>query len=501
MNQLIRLPRIAISMAALLLIFSGTLRADPLSAPGGAARAAMQRGDYAEASRAFEEAAHAFPSSFTPEYLLSAADAALKAGDPVRAQRLLKQIPDNSLDSTQLARMRAIEIGLAQISSEPALPPLPPAPAASPAPAAAPATAPAPLPGAAGNGVIALLLPLTGPLASSAETLRDGFIVANGKSGNHSTVRIYDSGSTNEQSLAAYQQALQEGAGFVVGPLRKESVGAIAALGQPQVPVLALNYLDETAHAPLNFYQYGLAPEDEARAATERAVADGDKRAIALVPRSEWGERVLAALDKRLHELGGGVLKSARYNPGDTDYGKTIQDLLNLESSDARHKALTSIIGRKTEFEPRRRDDIDFIFFAARPSDGRMIWPQFRFYRATGLPVYATSLVNAGGGDNELNGVRFCDMPWMVQSEGSVASLRNEISATNAKAQPRLFAMGLDAYAIVSMIQSGQMQTGTVYPATTGLLRMTPGGSITRNLICAQFRDGGLRILDAAAAP
>ncbi|TXH03879.1 MAG: penicillin-binding protein activator [Nevskiaceae bacterium] len=494
MNIRIRFRRAA--LLAVLLAFSGVASADPLSAPGAAARQALQRGDYAEASRAFEAAARDFPSSFTPEFLLSAAEAAQKAGDAPRAQRLIRQIPDNSLDAGQLTRLQALNAALAS--------PAAPAPAAAPE-AVAPAAGTVALPGigTATGGGIALLLPLNGPLATSAGALRDGFVAADTRNGSHHAVRVYDSGDSADAALAAYQQALRDGAQLVVGPLRKDAVAAIAALGQPAVPVLALNYLDDTAKAPFHLFQYGLAPEDEARAAAERAVADGGKRAIALVPRSEWGERVLAALDKRLRDLGGAVLKSARYAPGDTDYGKTIQDLLNLDASDARHKALTGILGEKTEFEQRRRDDIDFIFFAARPSDARMIWPQFRYYRATGLPVYATSLVYDGGGDNELNGVRFCDMPWMLQNDGAVATLRTELAASQpaAKSQPRLFAMGLDAYALSTMLLAGQVQTGTIYPAATGGLRMAPDGAIARTLSCAQFRDGGVRSLDPAATP
>jgi hypothetical protein len=353
------------------------------------------------------------------------------------------------------------------------------------------------LPSGAG---IALILPLTGPLASTAEAVRDGFLAAYLKSGGQVPVRLYDSGGSNESSMAAYQQALREGAGFVVGPLRKESIAAIATQVQLQVPVLALNYLDESARVPSNFFQFGLAPEDEARAVAEQAFAQGNKRAIALVPQTEWGDRVLAALDKRLRELGGGVLKSARYKPGAMDYSKSIQDLINLDDSQSRHNALTSIIGSQSEFEPRRRDDVDFIFMPARPAEGHMIWPQLRFYRATGLPIYALSTIYGGSGDNELNGVRFCDMPMMLQADSTWAGVRADAGDLPAiKNQPRLFALGFDAYNLVSLMQAGKMQTGTVFPAATGGLVMKANGAIGRTLNCAQFRDGGIRALDASS--
>lgn len=474
---------------ALLLAFSavGSAEPPPFAAPADNARRALDSGHYAEASRAYEEAAQASSGPFNAEFLLSAAETAQKAGDNARAERLCAQIPTGSLDLSQMGRLQAVRS---------AMPSSTPMGAAWPAAPAATAALPA-LPSGAG---LALILPFSGPLASTAEAIRDGFLAAYLKTGGHMPVRLYDSGASNESSLAAYQQAVREGAGFVVGPLRKESIAAIAAQGQMQVPVLALNYLDEATRAPANFFQFGLAPEDEARAIAEQAAAQGDKRAIALVPQTEWGDRVLAALDKRLHELGGGVLKAARYKPGAVDYSNSIQDLMNLEASQSRHNALTGIIGSKSEFEPRRRDDVDFIFMASRPSEGHMIWPQLRFYRATGLPVYATSLIYNGTGDNELNGVRFCDMPMMLQADNTWAGLRTDAAELPAiKNQPRLFALGYDAYNVVGLMQAGKMQVGNLFPAASGGLVMKPNGAIGRTLGCAQFRDGSIRTLDASS--
>lgn len=471
-----------------LLAFSAIVTAEPppFAAPADTARRALDSGHYAEASRAYEDAAQASSGPFSAEFLLSAAEAAQKAGDNARAERLCAQIPSGSLDISQMARLQAVRGAIP--------------PGATPV-GASWAAVPAALPALPSGAGLALILPLTGPLASTAEAVRDGFLAAYLKSGGRMPVRLYDSGSSNESSLTAYQQAVREGAGFVVGPLRKESIAAIAAQGQLQVPVLALNYLDEAARVPNNFFQFGLAPEDEARAIAEQAAAQGDKRAIALVPQTEWGDRVLAAFDKRLRELGGGVLKSARYKPGAVDYGDIIQDLLNLQASQSRHNALTGIIGSKSEFEQHRRDDIDFIFMASRPSEGHMIWPQLRFYRATGLPVYGTSLIYNGTADNELNGVRFCDMPLMLlQADSSWASLRSDTADLPAiKTQPRLFALGYDAYNLVNLMQAGKMQTGAVIPAASGGLLMKANGAIARTLGCAQFREGGIKTVDASS--
>lgn len=342
---------------------------------------------------------------------------------------------------------------------------------------------------------LALLLPLSGPYASSAEAVRDGFFSAYLTAGEQIPVTVYDTGSTEDTALAAYQRALAEGAGFIVGPLRKESIAALTQSGQPPVPVLALNTLDDGRQVPFNFFQFGLSPEDEARAAAERAIAEGGRRAVALVPQNEWGERVLAAFRQRLETQGGTLLAAARYEAETRDFSRSIEELLRLNASQARHRALVETLGARVQYEPRRRDDVDFIFFAARRQEGRLIWPQFRFHRADNLPAYATSLIFDGTGDADLTGVRFCDMPWMLDTR---TPLRQESARlASAQAFPRLFALGVDAFTLVLRITRGEFSESQPLPSATGELNLGPNGLVSRRLSCAQLGARDARLLPA----
>ncbi|HUP91794.1 MAG TPA: penicillin-binding protein activator [Solimonas sp.] len=348
------------------------------------------------------------------------------------------------------------------------------------------------------RGHLALLLPLSGTFAATSEAVRDGFLSAYFHTGGSQRVAVYDAGGSDDTALAAYQRALNDGAGFVIGPLRKDSVTAIARLGQPPAPILALNYLDDPRLAPFNFFQFGLAPEDEARAAADHATSQGLRRAVALVPSTDWGERVLLAFERRLQERGGQVVASARYAPGSLDFGEPVGGLMRMESAQERHRALTATIGEKSEFEVRRRDDLDFVFFGARPQDARLIWPQFRFNRASDLPVYATSLVWDGGADPELGGVRFCDMPWMLERAGEIGAVRVEAGTlASQKSNPRLFALGYDAYNLVARILAGGLRPEERMPAASGQLLLS-NGVVTRGLLCAQIQPDGVKLLGQA---
>jgi len=349
-------------------------------------------------------------------------------------------------------------------------------------------------------GQIALLLPLNGKLAEAAGAIRDGVLAAYydvPDTAVQPRLQIYDSGDTAETALAAYQQAVLDGTQFVIGPLRKTAVQALAMQPQLDVPVLALNQLEEATPFNPSLFQFGLAPEDEAREVARLAWREGYTRAIAMLPESEWGERVYAAFADEWLKLGGEILETRRYDDSKTDHGEIISGSLNLDSSKTRHQQLTRQLGMSLEFEPRRRKDIDFFFLIATPDQARLIRPQLRFYRASSLPVYSTSRVYSGRSnaaqDADMDGIVFCDMPWTLDKDGSWQHLQqtiNEFWPADAKRYARLYALGIDAYGLTPYLGKASVGMFGAYRGVTGNLTLVNQGHISRTLRCAEFRQG-----------
>ena len=347
---------------------------------------------------------------------------------------------------------------------------------------------------------LALLLPLNGKLSDAASAIRDGVFAAwydTPAASSRPSIQVYDSGMTAEDTVAAYQQAVTDGAQFIIGPLRKDSVHALASLAQLAAPVLALNQIEDTALFNTALYQFGLAPEDEAREVARLAWREGFTRTIALLPNTDWGERVYAAFATEWQLLGGEILEAERYDNTRTDHGKIISSVLNLEDSKARKQQLSRHLGTKLEFEPRRRQDVDFVFLVASSRQARLIRPQLRFYRASSLPVYTTSRVYSGmpdaGKDADMNGIIFCDMPWTLESGGSSDHLQQTINASwpgNASRYRRLYALGIDAYRLAPYLgELGNNMFGA-YHGVTGNLSLGARGHINRSLRCAKFSRG-----------
>lgn len=357
---------------------------------------------------------------------------------------------------------------------------------------------------------IGVLLPLNGKLSGAAQAIRDGIIAAyydTPEGGLLPQIMFYDSGDTPESALSAYQEAVANGARMVIGPLRKEALEGLANRLPLEVPVLGLNRLTVQTHVNPALYQFGLAPEDEAREVARLAWRRGHTRAVAFLPETPWGERVYEAFAAEWDSLGGHIAEVRRYDPGKADHGPALKDLLNLDDSNSRHKKLTQTIGRKIVFEPRRRQDTDFVFLAATPRQARLIRPQLNFYRASDLPVYATSHVYSGKPDSskdaDMNGIVFCDTPWTLEKRASWDHLQQNISEfwpDTAVRYARLYALGIDAYRLVPYL--GKLNEGMfgAYHGVTGNLSLSDDGHINRTLRCAVFRKGLPVLLDSDAA-
>jgi len=145
---------------------------------------------------------------------------------------------------------------------------------------------------------IAVLLPLSGAAADSAMAIRDGIMAAYYQDTlEQPELRFYDTGGNAQMLWSVYQNAVQEGAEFVIGPLLKDSIQQLARSDDLPVPVLALNQTSNR-RSGLPLYQYGRVPEDEARQVAEKMINDGQRQVIALVTDMVWGSRVLAAFQQ-----------------------------------------------------------------------------------------------------------------------------------------------------------------------------------------------------------
>jgi len=348
---------------------------------------------------------------------------------------------------------------------------------------------------------VAVLLPLSGRNGALGAQIREGILAAyfSEPESMRTPLRFYD---TARQSVAeAFAAAMQGGAVSVIGPLARDEVLAVttSATVAEAPTVIALNALPAGQTAPPNVRQFALSPEDEARAVARRALAEGRRRAVALVPSGDWGARVLQAFREEL-DAGGGTLLGAETLPG-RDLGNAAQSLLRIDSSIARHRRLQSVLDMPLAFQPRRRADVDFIFMPGTAATLRQWRPQLRFQGLGDLPAYATSDAFDGRVGDELQGLVFPDIDWMIAPQAPlVATLRasTQDALADSAQRNRFFALGHDAWMLQVALRSGRSPSiGAPMTGAVGTLFVDDEGRVQRSLRFAQFDDGQIKLLDA----
>ncbi|HEX4243384.1 MAG TPA: penicillin-binding protein activator [Steroidobacteraceae bacterium] len=327
---------------------------------------------------------------------------------------------------------------------------------------------------------IAVLLPLSGRAEAFGVAVRDGFIAAylEQEAAKRPRLRIYDVAA--EPVATAYARAVADGASFIVGPLTKEDVAAVAPVAG-RTPTLALNFLPDSVGTPRNFYQYALLPEDEARMVARRVVADGRPNGVVLVPGGEWGNRVSAAFADELSRLGGTVLDGQHYDSAQVDFSDIIKQVLQIHI---------------VKGEPvTHRSDAAFVFVAGTAAAARQILPQLKFQYAGDVPVYSTSdsFDPDPAANSDLDGLMFPDMPWMIGNDPITSQIRDAIRTAwpaRTARRDRLYAFGFDAYRLVPALGSSPPTQSSEIAGVSGRLYLDAGDHVRRDLDWAQIRDG-----------
>ena len=362
---------------------------------------------------------------------------------------------------------------------------------------------------------IAVLLPLSADrFGNVAGAIRDGIMAAHQYSEqfNRPTLRFYDVGENPGYVRAAYENAIADGADAVIGPLRKPAVSAIVTLRDINIPTVTLNTVDASlsyGNGPSSIIQFGLAPEDEARAAASRAIGLSLRNAVVLQADDSRGDREARAFQDAMFAYGGDVVHVAVLPQDEYDYSKQIKDALQITQSDARFKQLSRTIDSKLFFEPDIRPDVDVIFLAIGSEQARSVRPQLDFFHAVDVPRIGTSRI-AGSDDDikknrDLNSIYYPEAPWVLRKSMQKDPLRQQIVSNfpNAEgAYAKLYALGADAYKVINNL--GELTNGGRLEGFTGDLELSSSGYIRRHLDWAQYQEGisvGVKRIEAETLP
>jgi outer membrane PBP1 activator LpoA protein len=308
---------------------------------------------------------------------------------------------------------------------------------------------------------IALLLPLDSPdFRAAADAVRQGFLAAAARSPSKPRIAVRATDASAERIIAEYAAVTEAGAKFVVGPMTRSGVSALAASGKVSVPTLALNQPDDNATLARPLYAFGLSIEGETRHVARLAWRDGPRNVTVVSAPTALAGRIRDSFVDEWLALGG-----------------TIVDVFEVQRG-ADRAAIRAALGAKPA---------DAIFLAAGGEAARTL----RLDVGAQIPVYATSRVNTAPADRlrnfDLAGVRFLDMPWIVQPEQPPVAGFPRPASMDGDAE-RFYALGIDAFGIVAALRAGEQ--AFEIQGVTGRIAMSASGAIDRRPLAATFRDG-----------
>lgn len=379
-------------------------------------------------------------------------------------------------------------------------PTTPPATTQAPAETAAPTEAQAPVETQAAPATDAAT---TQPQATSADQqpAAQPQAVAATTANPGAELKIYDTSSQPLDQVLA--QVQQDGASIVVGPLLKNNVEELMK-SNTSLNVLALNQPEQVQNRA-NICYFALSPEDEARDAARHIHEQGKQAPLLLTPRSALGDRVATAFAHEWQQLGGNIVLQQKFgSTSELRAGVNGGSGIALTGSPVsaslpQQQGVTigglTIPAPPTDAQISGGGKVDAAYIVATPEEIAFIKPMIAMRNGSqsGVTLYASSRSAQGtaGPDFrlEMDGLQYSEIPMLAGSnpalmQQALSSVRNDYSLA------RLYAMGVDAWALANHFTQMRQVPGFELNGNTGDLTATQDCVINRKLSWLKYQQG-----------
>lgn len=325
---------------------------------------------------------------------------------------------------------------------------------------------------------VALLVPQTGPDAPAGTSIANAVTLALLDS-RSDRVRIttYD---TAGGAAAAAQQAIAEGNKLILGPLLADDVRAVQPIARAaNVPLLSFS--NDSSVAGNGTYLLGFEPGQAVERVVAHARSAGMSRFGALVPRSTYGERALAAMRTAVEEAGG--------------------TLVAFEAYDRSAAGLSGAARRLG-----RTAGLDAILVADSGTNAIRAVPILRESGATTARILGTELWNT---ESNLGGNAAMRGSWYASvSDTLFGQMAARYRERYGQSPYRIASMGYDAV-LLTVRMTRDWRPGTAFPQNRlfaadgfggidGIFRFDNRGIAQRALEVSEVRQGGVAVIDPA---
>lgn len=187
----------------------------------------------------------------------------------------------------------------------------------------------APTPKSGGN-FIALLLPMSGTQKEMGRLLQQAAEMAIFEKGDASlTLRVYDTKGSVAGAEKAAQQAIQEQASLIVGPVFADEVRAVGQVARSH-QVQVLSFSNNRSVAGNGVFVLGFTPEEQIQAVALYLNRQAGNRLAAVSPHNEYGQLFDRELKRLSTQQAMQLTEIVHYNPNGSNLNRDLEALRTL---------------------------------------------------------------------------------------------------------------------------------------------------------------------------
>lgn len=327
---------------------------------------------------------------------------------------------------------------------------------------------------------VAVLLPLTGAHAQLGQDLLASAQMSLFDHGNDQLeLMIHDTQGTPAQASNATQQAINEGAQLIVGPIFSQEVAAVKTIAaQANVPVLSFS--NNQTVAGNQVFVLGFDPSEQIREIISVAAAHNIRSIAALLPENGYGDLLRDALVLAAQENNIRLEVIASYRPGTSDFSAQALKLKDIPLQGL--------------FVPEGGDTLKFMVSSLLFNDVDL--SQVRLLGTGQWDTPQTFVTQSARGG------------WFVAPPPQKrAQFEQKFSAQFGHTPPRIATLAYDAMSLAAILSQTRQGNSLMLSELTqprgfdgidGTFRLNPNGLVERRLAVLEVANHGVRVISPA---
>ena len=358
---------------------------------------------------------------------------------------------------------------------------------------------------------VAILLPLTGPRAGVGQVLLQAAQLAL-QNDNAFSLDVLDTAGTPAGAVTAAQTAVANQDSLILGPLTSAETASVAPIARGVgIPMLA--FTNDAAQSQPGVWPLGVSPDQQIRRLVASAQAQGKTQFAGLLPDTDFGRAMAAALTKEMQIAGLQAPNIKMHSPGMAAITQTARDLADyanrrgpIDTKVKAARALGTADGRreaqelvKTPIPPPSFNVLLLADTGDALQEIAAVLPYYDIDRSMVQIVGPALWADRASGSAAVPGA------WYAAPDSSTrGNLERDYAAKYGVAPPPLADLAFDSVAVAKLVVGSRGSDIAIltqpggFVGTDGWFALLPDGQVRRGLAVFRIERSSPELIDPA---